>query len=248
MIILLPPSEGKYQPARGNQVDLSALSCPDLLPQRKAVMSGLVELCRSDPQAAAVALDLGPSQFELVELNSRLPTAPSAAAGLVYTGVLYSALDYPGLSGVQLRRANRRLRFVSALFGLIQPSDRIPAYRLSGGAKLPGLGPLPALWRDQISACVASEPGLVVDMLSSPYSSMVKLPPGSITVKVWQEGPSGQRTAVSHFNKATKGNLARFLATRPEQPRTGAEVVELLASGSWEVELSGSRLDVMMRS
>lgn len=246
MLILLPPSEGKFAPSRGRPLDLSSLSHPALTRQRECVLTALVELC-TDVPAAMAALDLGPTQFDLVVQNAGLRTAPTAAASTVYTGVLYAALDYPTLSGSELRRANRRLAIVSALFGLVRPSDRIPAYRLSGGSKVPGLGGLPGFWRDSVSDCVDEHSGLVIDMLSSPYASFVDLPPGAVTLKVWQRGPAGQRTAASHFNKATKGELARLLATHPDQPRKAAQVLRIVREAGFEADLDGQRLDVLMQ-
>lgn len=247
MLVLLPPSEGKAAPTRGKPMDPSALSYPDLAPLRKNVLHSLVDLCTADPATAIDVLGLGPTQFELVVQNSALEQAPSAAASAVYSGVLYSALDFSSLKGSELRRANRRLRFVSALFGVLQPNDRIASYRLSGGTRLPGIGALPAYWREALSEQIAEAPALVVDMLSSPYSSMVALPKGAVTVKVWQDGPNGQRTPVSHFNKETKGHVARLLGTAEDEPVTGADVVDVLRAGGWRAELDGARVDVWMR-
>lgn len=247
MLILLPPSEAKTAALRGRSLDLSALSGGALTPMREHLLHALVTVCRDDAAAAMAALDLGPTQFDLVVQNGHLPTAATAAASSVYTGVLYAALDYPSLKGAALRRANRRILIVSALFGLVRPTDRIPAYRLSGGSRLPDIGGLPGYWRDAVSGQVDGHNGLVVDMLSSPYSAFVKLPPDAVTVKVWQWGPAGQRTAASHFNKATKGEVARVFATVEATPRTPAELLEIVRSAGFEAELEGRRLDVMMR-
>ncbi len=246
MLILLPPSEAKRAPARGKPLDLDTLSYPQLTPLRRDLLSSLVTLCRDDAPTAMTALDLGPTQFDLVVQNADLPTAPTAAAGTVYTGVLYTALDYPGLHGQDLRRANKRLRFVSALFGLVAPTDRIPAYRLSGGSKLPGHPALPGYWRQAVSAAVDSHPGLVVDMLSSPYNNFVDLPPDAVTVKVWQVGATGQRVAASHFNKATKGAVAAALVASADVPRTAAQLETVVRDAGFDASLEGSRLDVMM--
>jgi len=159
--------------------------------------------------------------------------------------VLYAALDHPSLSGQDLRRANRRIAIVSALFGLLRPTDRIPAYRLSGGSRLPGVGPLPAYWREAVSAEVAAHRGLVVDMLPTPYAGFVSLPPGAVTVKVWQAGPAGQRTAASHFNKATKGHLARALVENAGRPRNAGDLLAAARDAGFDAALDGHRLDVM---
>lgn len=239
MLILLPPSEGKTAPRRGKP--LGSLSRPDLNLLRQRVRQALVTLCTDDAARAIDVLGLGPTQFDLVVQNAQLLQAPSAAAGHVYTGVLYAALDYPTLDQ---RRAHRRLAVVSALFGLLSLKDRIPAYRLSGGVSLPGVGPLARLWREALTAEIERESGLVVDMLSSPYSSFVALPPDAVTVKVWQPGPAGQRTAASHFNKATKGHLARALCGCDE-PRSAQELLRAVQEAGFEATLAGRRLDVL---
>jgi uncharacterized protein len=247
VLILLPPSESKAGPARGKPLDLATLSAPELTTLRRTLLTRLQEVCRTDPATTIEALGLGPTQFDLVVQNAALDTAPTAPASRVYTGVLYAALGLQGLAGQDLRRGNRRIAIVSALFGLVRPTDRIPAYRLSGGSRLPGIGPLPGYWRDAVSAEVARHRGLVVDMLSSPYASMVTLPRGAVTVKVWQEGPGGRRTAVSHFNKATKGELARVLATVPEELGTPGDTLDVVRAAGWRADLDGARLDVWMR-
>jgi cytoplasmic iron level regulating protein YaaA (DUF328/UPF0246 family) len=105
---------------------------------------------------------------------------------------------------------------------------------------------LPGYWRQAVSIAIDSHSGLIVDMLSSPYNKFVTLPPDAMTVKVWQPGPAGQRTAASHFNKATKGKLARKLALSADEPRTPADVLQVALTSGFDASLEGRRLDVMM--
>ena len=53
MLILLPPSEGKAAPRRGQRLDLTRLSSPQLAPAREQVLAALVDVCRADPVRAA---------------------------------------------------------------------------------------------------------------------------------------------------------------------------------------------------
>ncbi len=62
-LILLPPSETKWAPARGNPIDLESLSFPVL------------------------------TQLRDVLLDADLRQAPTTTAARLYTGVLYAALD-----------------------------------------------------------------------------------------------------------------------------------------------------------
>ena len=128
-------------------LDLDSLSFPALAPTRRKVLDALVELCSGDAERARGILGLPPGLAELVARNAELPTAPTARADHVYTGVLYDALGLPDLPVEARRRSASRVAVVSSLFGLVRPGDRIPAYRLSGDVSLPGLGPIASVWR-----------------------------------------------------------------------------------------------------
>ncbi|MCW2765849.1 MAG: hypothetical protein JWO11_1808 [Nocardioides sp.] len=256
MLILLPPSEGKTEPRRGKPLDTAELSFPSLAGARQRVRDALVELCEGDPAAAAKVLDVGTTQLDLVALNARLRTAPTARADHVYAGVLYDALDFETLSPGARRRATGRLAVTSSLFGLVRPADRIPAYRLSGGTSLPGLGPVAGVWRGSLGAAVteAVGTGLLVDLRSSTYAAFWR-PPSELakrvaTVRVLHE-MNGRRQVVSHFNKATKGRMVRALLEDGRDPRTPRKLAAILAELGWAVEVGpatakGTQLDVVV--
>jgi hypothetical protein len=256
VMILLPPSEGKTSPTRGRPLDLASFRDQSLTRARLATLSALVDLCGGPADAARERLGLPESMAGWVADNARIRELPSAPAAAVYSGVLFTALGLPTLNGVDLRRANARIAVVSALFGMVRPTDRICAYRLSGGVDLPGVGPLTRFWREPLATAIpaAAGGGLVVDMRSAPYLSMWspprERPYGYLLVKVWQRGPAGQRTAVSHHNKSSKGMVARLLATAPRAARDPATAVEQVARAGWDVELDDAaghpRLDVYL--
>ena len=74
VLFLLPPSEGKAQPAKGRPLDLSRLSFPSLTAERERL------------------------------LTPALREAPARAARDIYTGVLFAALDLPSLPAAVQRR------------------------------------------------------------------------------------------------------------------------------------------------
>ena len=253
MLILLPPSEGKAVPRRGRPLDLGTLGSPVLTPARERLLAALEELA-GRPDAAAL-LGLGATQGDLVAVNARVRTAPTARADAVYTGVLYDALGFAGLSPAARRRATSRVATVSSLFGLVRPGDRIPAYRLSGDVTLPGVGPVAGVWREALGPAVlgALGGGLLVDLRSSTYAAFWR-PPAELarrtaTVRVLHEA-GGRRTVVSHFNKATKGRIVRALLEDGRNPATPAALARLLGELGWHVEVvaerAGTRLDVVV--
>lgn len=257
MLILLPPSEGKTAPRRGAPLDLAALSSPVLTEARERVLAALVGLCSGNAAEAATVLDLGPSQIDLVERNAMLRDAATARADRVYAGVVYDALGATTLSPAAKRRASARVAVVSSLFGLVRLGDRIPAYRLSGDASLPGVGPVAGVWREALGPAVtdALGRGLLVDLRSTMYVAFWRPDPSlaarTATVRVLHE-VGGTRKVVSHFNKATKGRIVRALMEDGRDPRTPAALAEVLTDLGWTVEVGeptarGTQLDVVVR-
>ncbi|HEU4515131.1 MAG TPA: peroxide stress protein YaaA [Nocardioidaceae bacterium] len=260
MLILLPPSEAKTAPRRGRPLDLDRLSFHSLTEARADVLDALTTLCTTDGggdvDKAAEVLGLGRTQTDEVLRNAELRTAPTARADEVYSGVLYEALDLPGLGTAARRRATSRVAVTSALFGLVRPGDRIPAYRLSGSVSLPGIGPVASFWGARLDGAVheAAGRGLVVDLRSSTYASFWRPDADTarrvVTARVLHE-VNGQRKVVSHFNKATKGRLVRSLLEDGGNPSTPRRFAELVRDLGWTVEVGsagrhGTQLDVVV--
>ncbi len=256
VLILLPPSEGKATPARGAHLDLGGLDLPALTGPRERLLDLLVTASSEDPTGTAVALGLGPTQADLVERNAALRTAPTARADKIYTGVLYDALGLADLDPAARRRATRRLAVMSSLFGVVRPSDRIPAYRLSGDTNLPGAGIVSSYWKPFLDPVLseAAGSGLVIDLRSGTYAGFWRPGPEIsrkvATVRVLHEH-NGTRKVVSHFNKATKGRIVRALLTDGSNPGTPKALAEQLGDLGWTVEVgapskAGTQLDVVV--
>ena len=255
VLILLPPSEGKTAPPTGPSLDLGTLSFEALTPVRRKVLAALVDLSRRDPRAAARALGLGPTQGEEVTANARLRRAPAGPAITIYSGVLYEALDWATLAAAERRRVNASVAIASALFGLVRPQDRIPAYRLSGDTTLPGIGTLTGAWREQVSDQLAASRGVILDLRSGAYVALGPLPESTwgraVTGRVLLER-NGKRSVVSHHNKATKGRIVRQLAQAGAAPRSVDALMNALHDLGYRLELHEQRagapvLDIVVR-
>lgn len=251
MLILLPPSEAKTAPARGRPLDLASLSSPALTQTRRDVLDALVTLSQGDRKEAMERLGLGPTQSAAVARNALLEEAPCARADEVYTGVLYSTWDPAGRLTPARRHAEKSVAICSALFGLLRPSDLIPSYRLSSTVNLPPLGPIAALWRRVLGPELLEQvgDGLLVDLRSGPYRTMSKsskeIAERTVTVRVLRD-VGGQRSVVSHFNKAIKGQLVRELLASGLTPKSIKEFGDDLRDLGWQVEGEGNQLDVVV--
>lgn len=239
VLVLLPPSEGKASGGSRQPLDLATLSHPALTTVRTRLIDALQTAARSDPVALQAILDCPTGE---VAHDTVLRTSGTLPAMERYTGVLYDALSYATLSPTGRRRADRSLRVTSALFGLLSPRDRVPAYRLSGDTSLPGVGSLAAAWRPALEPEIAAHRGMVVDLRSGPYAQLARAP-GAVQVRVLRES-NGARTVVSHDNKYTKGLLARALCTRGV--RSVDDVAEAGASVADLVEVDSRRVDLVL--
>ncbi|HLS26237.1 MAG TPA: peroxide stress protein YaaA [Beutenbergiaceae bacterium] len=227
MLILLPPSENKRVPARGRPVDLGSLVCPELSPAREQVLHALT-VASARPDATDV-LKVSSALADQVAANTGVYRAATAPAAQVYQGVLYEAAGLAEISGTARRRANRHVRIASALWGILSPNDRIPAYRLSMTAALPGVAPLAAFWARHLTG-VFDPAGrdVVVDCRSGAYAPAWSPARGRpwITVRVVAIR-NGRPKVVSHHAKHARGVLAGHLLRRAEpMPRTVQQVLE----------------------
>ncbi|HET8566371.1 MAG TPA: peroxide stress protein YaaA [Solirubrobacterales bacterium] len=217
MLVLLPPSEGKAQPATGAPVDLGSL---------------------------AFAEELRPRREELLEaLDPALRGAPAAPAAEVYTGVLFKRLRLPELPA----KAQRRVLIASFLWGFVRPGDRIPGYRFSPKTRLEGIGPPATYWREALARALPDAEGeLIVDMRSGVYSAAWKPQRATLlAVRAFTEA-AGERKAVSHMAKAVRGDVARALLEAKEPP-TDPEAAAAIAEGAgFTVELNDASLDVIV--
>lgn len=173
-------------------------------------------------------------------LDPALRAAPAARASQVYTGVLFQHLRLPELP----LRARRRVLVVSALWGVVAPDDRIPAYKLPIGDRLPGFPPLAGYWRPRLAE-VLPDAGLVLDLRSGAYAAAWTPQRATVLgVRAFVER-GGTRTPVSHMVKATRGTVARVALEASPPPRTPAAVAALVEAAGHRVELTEATLDVI---
>ncbi len=237
MLVLLPPSETKAPGGNGPALDLDALLWPGLRGTRSTLVDAVAALAGDLPSARA-ALQVSAGKDDDIRGNALVRTAPTLPALDRYTGVLYDALEVASMSRAERSRAASRIIVASALFGAVRASDRIPSYRLSAGTVLPGLGTVAPLWRRVVEPMFADLDAPVLDLRSGAYATFGRVP-GAITARVVTRQPDGRLTVVSHFNKATKGRLARVVATAPREPSSLRSVLSLARGAGLAAEQTG---------
>ena len=154
----------------------------------------------------------------------------TCAAGLMFDGDVYKALELATFDDAALHDATRRLRILSGLYGLLRPTDAVRPYRLEMGRKCPGhaAGTLYRFWGSRIADAVAQDARalgttIILNLASEEYAKAV-VPDalGGLTVITprFEEARGDTRKVIGVAAKRARGAMARWVlhegATRPE--------------------------------
>lgn len=132
-----------------------------------------------------------------------------------YDGVVHRAGDPGSLATAARRRWHRHVRYVSALAGLVAPTDPLPAYRLEMAAVVEPLGGLGPFWRPHVTTLLADEltgSGTIWLLTGGEYGRAVDAPAGRTLLEPRFVRPDGERSMPSATVKQARGQLARALA------------------------------------
>ena len=242
-LLLLPPSEGKRSGGAGS-FEPGSGQFPALGEARRQVAVALAAAMADPTTAAAVTGLRGERATVAATANRAVLGSPTLAAAERYTGVVWSHLD-PASLGRRARRRADGVLVVSALGGLFALGDPVPNYKLRMAARLPGLGPLAAFWREQLRAVLhAATAGRAVwDLLPAEHRKAVDLDGCISSERVRVEfRAAGGAKAAGHAAKAAKGRFVRHLL---EAARPGLDAAAAFRWEGWQGEVQEPDLVVV---
>jgi hypothetical protein len=174
--------------------------------------------------------DLMSISLDLAELNVRryhdftpFTTRNARPAVLAFVGDVYMGMDVRGRFGERdYTEAQKTVRILSGLYGLLRPLDLIQPYRLEMGTKLrTDRGEtLYDYWAgaitDMVNADLAASPGpdAVVNLASNEYFRAVRpeaLHGRLISPRFLDADPDGHHRVVPFFAKRARGEMAAWL-------------------------------------
>ena len=141
-------------------------------------------------------------------------------AVLAFKGDVYTGLEAETLSADELRFAQKHLRILSGLYGLLRPLDLMQPYRLEMGLKFANNGGdnLYQFWGEQLTDAVnrdlaKSETKVLVNLASNEYYKSIKPKAldADIITPVFKDLRGGKYKVISFFAKKARGQMARYI-------------------------------------
>ena len=195
---------------------------PDFLDRSSTLVAQL-----RDSSANQLSTLMGISP-KLAELNHQrfqdwsLPFTSKNAkqALLAFKGDVYTGFDCEAWEPDDFNFAQKHLRILSGLYGLLRPLDLIQPYRLEMGTRLKNSygKDLYAFWGDTISEVIRdavkkSKSKCLVNLASNEYFGSVKpdLIGVPVVTPVFKDAKNGKYKIISFFAKKARGMMSNFI-------------------------------------
>ncbi|RZO28093.1 MAG: peroxide stress protein YaaA, partial [SAR86 cluster bacterium] len=139
---------------------------------------------------------------------------------LVFKGDVYQGLQAEDLSKKEMNFAQKHLRILSGLYGILRPLDLMKPYRLEMGTKLETAQGknLYEFWGDKIQKNVLDElknqkSDLLINLASKEYFSVLGKVPEDINVisPAFKDFKNGKYKIISFYAKKARGLMARWI-------------------------------------
>lgn len=145
----------------------------------------------------------------------------SQQAIFAFDGDVYAGLEARTLNKTQLNYAQKNLRILSGLYGVLKPSDEILPYRLEMGSKLKvkSANNLYAYWKESVTESLnkdlskGAKNDWVLDLASKEYSKVIdrKLLSKPLVTPVFKDYKNGNYKIISFFAKKARGLMAQYV-------------------------------------
>jgi cytoplasmic iron level regulating protein YaaA (DUF328/UPF0246 family) len=218
LIVISPAKTLDYE----TPVSTRRSTLPDFLPRSGQLIKDIRRLHPDDLREL-----MGISE-PLAELNHQrfmnwgepFTTDNARQALFAFKGDVYNGLEANSMNAADLTYAQRHLRILSGLYGLLRPLDLMQPYRLEMGLKFANSGGknLYEFWGNDISEAIASalkksRSKVLVNLASNEYFRAVqsKRLEAEVITPVFKDLKNGKYKVISFFAKKARGQMARYI-------------------------------------
>lgn len=156
-----------------------------------------------------------------------------------FNGEAYRGFDAGSLSERELELAQKRVRILSGVYGILKPLDVLSPYRLEMGTKwavTPTKKNLYQFWGDKLTNEInKEEQELIVNVASNEYFKAItpKKLKARVITPVFKEFKDGEYKVVMVYAKHARGAMARFIV---QNNITNPEEVKLFNAGGYQYD------------
>ena len=164
-----------------------------------------------------ISTSIAELNFERFKLFGNQTKKPAAFS---FAGDTYKGLKFAYMNNEDWEWAQKHLRIISGLYGLLRPLDEIEPYRLEMGSKLKGKhgSSLYEYWGNKISEKLnqhskTTGSQILVNCASNEYFSVINLKKLLLKVitPIFMERKNGKEKIISFYAKNARGAMARFI-------------------------------------
>ena len=197
-------------------------SQPEMLSHSEELMKTCRTLTPADLSSLMKISDklAGLNAARFGEWKTPFTTDNARQAVLAFNGDVYTGLDAASFSESDFDFAQKHMRILSGLYGLLKPLDLMQAYRLEMGTKLANTRGknLYEFWgsaiTENLNAALASQgDNVLINLASNEYFKSVKKKQLDATVITpsFKDWKNGQYKMISFFAKKARGLMARYI-------------------------------------
>ncbi|CAG9173363.1 peroxide stress protein YaaA [Cupriavidus respiraculi] len=223
LIVLSPAKSLDYEtPAR-----VKTHTLPRFIDRSAVLIERLRKLA---PQDIGALMDISDKLAVLnatryADWSPEFTAANSKQAALAFNGDVYDGFDAPSLPAADLTFAQKHVRILSGLYGVLRPLDWMQPYRLEMGTRLDTEHgrDLYAFWGDDVTrllnedmaALKAEGPATLVNLASEEYFKVVrpKILAARVITPVFEDWKGGRYKIISFHAKRARGTMARYAVT-----------------------------------
>jgi hypothetical protein len=220
----------------------------------------LIDVCRKLTPADVASLmkvsdkiaDLNVGRFQ--EWSETFTTENSRQAILAFKGDVYTGLEAETLSDADFEYAQKHLRMLSGLYGLLKPLDLMQPYRLEMGTKLANDkgSNLYQFWgnviTDKLNEAIAEQgDNVLINLASNEYFKAVKPKnlDAQVITPIFKDCKNGQYKVISFYAKKARGMMARYIIEN--RIESVADLTKFDTAGYYFVEEESTPTDLVFK-
>ena len=217
MIILISPAKSLDFSTKFN---CETYSIPEFLPESKKLALELKKFSCSDLEKLFhVSKNLAELNFKRFQnFSNKADLKNSRQALLAFDGDVYAGIDKINFGKKDFDFAQKHLRILSGLYGLLKPLDLIQAYRLEMGTDFKKFDfiakNLYEFWGDKITQSLnLSSKKTVINLASEEYFSAINLKKikAAVVNIIFKEQKAGKLKIVGINAKKARGLMVNFI-------------------------------------